>query len=73
MAIEPNADMRAADVEYETGEKELYNISQDPYQLKNLASKSDPTLLKQLTDRLSKLRTCQADSCRAIEEQPLTP
>ena len=39
------------------GEKELYNIDLDPYQLNNLASKADPTLLKQLAERLSKLRT----------------
>ncbi|MDZ7961263.1 MAG: sulfatase [Aulosira sp. DedQUE10] len=60
-------------VEYETGAKELYNIKKDPYQLKNLASIADPTLLKQLADRLNKLRTCEADSCRTIEEQPFTP
>ncbi|MEH1814066.1 MAG: sulfatase [Nostoc sp.] len=60
-------------VEYKTGAKELYNIKKDPYQLNNLASTADPTLLKQLADRLSELRTCKADSCRAIEEQPFTP
>ncbi|MGV0102529.1 sulfatase [Nostoc sp. DSM 114160] len=59
-------------VEYKTGAKELYNIKKDPYQLNNLASTADPTLLKQLANRLSKLRTCQADSCRAIEEEPFT-
>ncbi|MFN6571269.1 sulfatase-like hydrolase/transferase, partial [Dendronalium sp. ChiSLP03b] len=59
-------------IEYETGEKELYNIKQDPYQLDNLASTADPTLLKQLADQLSRLRTCKADSCRAIEEGPFT-
>ncbi|MEH2271033.1 MAG: sulfatase-like hydrolase/transferase, partial [Nostoc sp.] len=55
-------------VEYETGVKELYNIKKDPYQLNNLASTANPTLLKQLADRLSELHTCKADSCRAIEE-----
>ncbi|MEH1916494.1 sulfatase family protein [Nostoc sp.] len=60
-------------VEYKTGAKELYNIKKDPYQLNNLASTADPTLLKQLADRLSELHTCKADSCRAIEEQPFTP
>ncbi|MEH2072476.1 MAG: sulfatase [Nostoc sp.] len=60
-------------VEYETGAKELYNIKKDPYQLKNLASTADPALLKQLADRLSKLRTCEADSCPAIEDKPFTP
>ncbi|MEH2178285.1 sulfatase-like hydrolase/transferase [Nostoc sp.] len=60
-------------VEYETGAKELYNIKKDPYQLNNLVSTADPTLLKRHVDRLNKLRTCQADSCRAIEEEPFTP
>ncbi|RCJ21431.1 hypothetical protein A6770_30330 [Nostoc minutum NIES-26] len=59
-------------VEYKTGAKELYNIKKDPYQLNNLASNADPALLKRLAKRLNKLRTCQADSCRAIEEQPFT-
>jgi N-acetylglucosamine-6-sulfatase len=59
-------------VEYETGAKELYDINKDPYQLHNLVSTADPTLLKQLADRLNKLRTCEADSCRAIEEESST-
>ncbi len=42
-------------VEYKNGAKELYNIKKDPYQLNNLASTADPTLLKQLAERLSKL------------------
>ncbi|MEH2074539.1 MAG: sulfatase [Nostoc sp.] len=60
-------------VEYETGEKELYDIKKHPDQLENLASTADPTLLKQLANRLNKLRTCQKDSCRAVEDQPFTP
>jgi N-acetylglucosamine-6-sulfatase len=57
-------------VEYEkNGEKELYDIKRDPYQLHNLASTSDPALLQRLANRLNKLRTCEADSCRAIEEE----
>ncbi len=37
-----------ANEQYETGAKELYEIKQDPYQLNNLASTADPTLLKRL-------------------------
>jgi N-acetylglucosamine-6-sulfatase len=59
-------------VEYKNGAKELYDIKKDPYQSNNLASTADPTLLKRLADRLSKLRSCEADSCRAIEEESLT-
>ena len=60
-------------VEYETGEKELYNINLDRYQLHNLASTAAPALLQQFAARLSELRTCKADSCRAIEARPFTP
>nr|WP_322681677.1 sulfatase [Nostoc sp. DedQUE03]MDZ7977172.1 sulfatase [Nostoc sp. DedQUE03]MDZ8044026.1 sulfatase [Nostoc sp. DedQUE02] len=56
-------------VEYETGAKELYDMKKDPYQLDNLASKADRALLQRLANRLSKLRTCKADSCQAIEEE----
>ncbi|MGL4622415.1 MAG: sulfatase family protein [Chroococcidiopsis sp.] len=59
-------------VEYKTGAKELYNIKQDPYQLNNLASTADPTLLKRLSEQLSKLRTCKANSCRVVEEESVT-
>jgi N-acetylglucosamine-6-sulfatase len=57
-------------VEYEkNGEKELYDIKRDPYQLHNLASTADNALLRRLANRLNKLRTCKADSCRTIEEE----
>jgi N-acetylglucosamine-6-sulfatase len=56
-------------VEYDTGEKELYDIKKHPDQLNNLASTADPALLKQLAEQLNKLRTCEADSCRAIEDE----
>jgi N-acetylglucosamine-6-sulfatase len=58
-------------VEYVTGEKELYDLTKDPYELTNLAPKSNPTLLKQFSDRVAVLVSCKADSCRAAEDQPL--
>ncbi len=54
-------------VEYVTGEKELYDLKNDPYQLQNLASKADTTLLKQLSARLAELRKCAAATCRTVE------
>jgi arylsulfatase A-like enzyme len=59
-------------VEYVTGEKELYDLTKDPYQLNNLASKADPALLKEFSDRVAALVKCKADSCRAAEDQPFT-
>jgi arylsulfatase A-like enzyme len=58
-------------VEYITGDKELYDIKNDPYQLQNLAAKADPHLLIQLAARLKELQTCQAAECRTIEDKPI--
>jgi arylsulfatase A-like enzyme len=57
-------------VEYSTGERELYNVIRDPYQLKNIASTADPNLLTQLSKRVAALKTCSGASCRAIENRP---
>jgi arylsulfatase A-like enzyme len=58
-------------IEYVTGEKEFYDITKDPYELHNLASKLDPDTAKALSDRVAALVKCKADSCRAAENQPL--
>jgi N-acetylglucosamine-6-sulfatase len=57
-------------VEYANGEKELYDLRADPYQLNNLAAKADPALLKELAARLNELQTCAAEKCRIIENKP---
>jgi len=59
-------------VEYATGEKEFYNLTNDRYELHNLASKLDPATRKALSDRLTLLVDCKADRCRAAEDQPLS-
>ncbi len=59
-------------VEYATGERELYDMTADPYQLTNIAATADPTLLAQLAQRTADLAACSADGCRALEDQPLT-
>jgi arylsulfatase A-like enzyme len=58
-------------VEYSTGEKELYDLTQDPDELTNLAASAKPALLDTLHQRLDQLRTCNADTCRAAEDAPL--
>ncbi len=58
-------------VEYVTGEKELYDLKADPYQLQNLATKADPKLLAVLSARVKELATCKAAACRAAEDAPL--
>ena len=57
-------------VEYITGERELYDLKEDPYQLRNLSAIADPALIKQLSSRLAELRQCAAASCRAAESAP---
>ncbi len=54
-------------VEYITGEKELYDLKNDPYQLQNLAAKADKNLLAQLATRLTQMRTCAGATCRTAE------
>ncbi len=55
-------------VEYVTGEKELYDLRTDPYQLDNIASKASPALLSELARRLEALYRCSAADCRSAEE-----
>jgi len=69
------AALRTADllyVEYADtgGERELYDLAADPYQLDNLAGAADPALLAALGERLGRLRACAADECRAVEAEP---
>jgi arylsulfatase A-like enzyme len=54
-------------IEYDTGEKELYNLSVDPYELKSRHDTADPRLLRKLSERLGALATCEATSCRRAD------
>ncbi|MCI2432521.1 sulfatase [Candidatus Acetothermia bacterium] len=51
-------------VEYATGERELYDLIKDPYQLENFVSRADAALLQSLSAQLAKLKTCAGASCR---------
>lgn len=57
-------------VEYETGERELYDLGADPYQLES--KHEDPAYAEEraeLSARLQSLKGCAGDSCRAAEGQ----
>ncbi len=54
-------------VEYDTGERELYDLQKDPYQLNNVYEEADPELLRRLQERLGALRGCAGADCRAVE------
>jgi arylsulfatase A-like enzyme len=51
-------------VEYATGEKELYDLPEDPFQLDNVYGKTDKALREQLAQRLARLKDCRGAPCR---------
>ncbi len=76
MAAIPNYDaVRTAQynyVEYETGEKELYDLNADPTELTNIYNSAPQTLRSELKARLEALKVCaradsSATSCRTAE------
>ena len=54
-------------VEYGTGEKELYDRSTDPYELRNIARSLDPAVLQRFQENVSALENCSGYSCRVPE------
>ena len=54
-------------VEYANGEKELYDLTTDHYQLENLAG-TRPELEAELAARLRALEDCAGEACRAAED-----
>jgi N-acetylglucosamine-6-sulfatase len=54
-------------VEWMSGEKEYYDLSEDPDQLQNVYSALDPALKEELARRLEALRSCAEEACRAAE------
>ena len=68
---EPFRGIRTAEctyLEFENGERELYNLRKDPYQLENIAGSADETLLRALSAWLNSLNQCTAAGCRTAEE-----
>jgi N-acetylglucosamine-6-sulfatase len=59
-------------VEYANGERELYDLQTDPYQLQNLAASADPALLADLAAQLDHLRVCAGADCRTAEDMLLS-
>lgn len=57
-------------VEYDTGEKELYDLSSDPYELQSVHASADPALAESLASRLQTLTTCAGSLCRTTEDGP---
>ncbi|MBX6381877.1 MAG: sulfatase [Microbispora sp.] len=58
---------RYAYVEYETGERQLYDLWNDPAELHNIAATADPGLTAALAARLALLRSCSGPVCRVAD------
>lgn len=56
--------------EYADGFVELYDLKTDPYQMDNIASSSDPSLLAHLSAWLRAYAQCAADTCRLMDREP---
>jgi uncharacterized membrane protein YhfC len=52
---------------YATGEKELCDLSNDPYELQSLHNTASTQLKRRLASRLDALAGCAAQSCRSAE------
>jgi arylsulfatase A-like enzyme len=55
-------------VEYATGEKELYDLDADPYELTNIHASASATLLSRLEARLDALKSCTGETCKMAED-----
>ena len=57
-------------VEYENGERELYDLRTDLYELESLHESADPSLLGDLKAKLDALKTCSKEGCWEAENIP---
>ncbi|MEZ4767082.1 MAG: sulfatase-like hydrolase/transferase [Caldilineales bacterium] len=60
-------------VEYDNGERELYDLVADPYELDNIYPHAAPNDVALLSYWLFNLHTCFTDGCRNMEMQPPSP
>jgi arylsulfatase A-like enzyme len=58
-------------VEYVTGERELYDVIADPYELHNIVTTADPSIVQALSADVAALTKCKANSCVAAEDEPV--
>ncbi|MCA1717234.1 MAG: DUF4976 domain-containing protein [Actinobacteria bacterium] len=55
-------------VEYDTGEKELYDLSSDADEVQSFPEGTDPALVDGLSSRLESLKYCAGQTCREAED-----
>jgi arylsulfatase A-like enzyme len=56
-------------VEYANGERELYDLREDPHQLNNRYGTADSGLPRSMSEQLAALRGCSGQGCRAGESR----
>ncbi len=54
-------------VRWATGDRELYDLRKDPYQLENIYETADPSLIASLKSRLRALQDCAGTTCTQAE------
>jgi arylsulfatase A-like enzyme len=57
-------------VEHENGEKELYDLQNDPYEMESIHETAEPSLVEDLKARLEALKSCSEEGCREAEDVP---
>ena len=57
-------------VEHDNGEKELYDLTNDAYELDNVYEDADPALVEDLKTKLDALESCSGAGCREAEDAP---
>ncbi|MCA1731775.1 MAG: sulfatase, partial [Actinobacteria bacterium] len=55
-------------VEYDSGDKELYDLQTDPYELNNTYDSADPSLVANLKTQLDSLGSCKSGECQKAED-----
>ena len=58
-------------VEYDTNEREFYDLRNDPFELENLYPTADSALLAQFSSRLDSLRQCTGADCFPSDDVPV--
>jgi N-acetylglucosamine-6-sulfatase len=55
-------------VQYQSGEREFYDLVSDPDELHNIVAKVDPRIIKRYSLWLDQLKKCKAATCRKAED-----
>jgi hypothetical protein len=55
-------------IEWETGDRELYVLQEDPHETRSIHHTADAALVGSLEDRLDALKACSGQACRDAED-----